>query len=65
MKKSIGLSLCTLFWHVDDLKTSRIQSVVVDDVLRRLEVKYVKVAPLKTTQGKVGGGGGGLLHENF
>ena len=35
------------------MKMSHLQSTVVDDVLPFLEEKYVKVAPLKTTWGKI------------
>lgn len=43
---------CTVLWHVDDLKISHTDSKVVDEILRKLNERYGKDAPLTTTRGK-------------
>jgi hypothetical protein len=44
---------CTVLWHVDDLKISHVDSGVVDDILRMLDERYGKDAPLTITRGKI------------
>ena len=34
---------CTIMWHVDDAKTSHMDSSVVDDVTKMLEFKFGKI----------------------
>jgi hypothetical protein len=49
--KMVNGTQCTVLWHVDDLKISHIMSTVVDDILRMLDERYGKDAPLTTTRG--------------
>jgi hypothetical protein len=44
---------CTILWHVDDLKISHEDQEVVEGVLRFLNERYGKEAPLVVTRGKV------------
>jgi hypothetical protein len=44
---------CTIIWHVDDLKISRIDSKMVDDVIILLEGEFGKEAPLTVTRGNM------------
>ncbi len=50
--KIIDGRLCTILWHVDDLKISHIDPKVVDHVIRLLSDRYGKEAPLTVTRGK-------------
>lgn len=45
MNKMIQGSQCTIIWHVDDLKISHKQQVVVEEVIRHLETKYGALKP--------------------
>jgi hypothetical protein len=51
--KTINGKQCTILWHVDDLKISHIDSLVVDGILSELNTKYGKEAPLTVTRGKI------------
>ena len=53
MNKTIDGHQCTVLWHVDDLKISHVDSGVVDKVLRDIDDKYGKEAPITQTRGKV------------
>jgi hypothetical protein len=44
---------CTVLWHVDDLKISHVDKAVVDEILRILDERYGKDAPLTTTRGRI------------
>jgi hypothetical protein len=39
-------SQCTILWHVDDLKISHVNPEVVSNIIRRLNERYGKEAPL-------------------
>ena len=49
----INGKLCTIGWHVDDLKISHVDSEVVDDILNKLDERYGKESPMVTTRGKI------------
>ena len=51
--KMINGKQCTIGWHVDDLKISHVDSEVVDDILKKLDERYGKEAPMFTTRGKI------------
>jgi hypothetical protein len=51
--KVIDGKQCTILWHVDDLKISHVESEVVDEILRLLNVRYGTQAPLTVTRGTV------------
>ena len=51
--KMINGKQCTIGWHVDDLKISHVDSEVVDDILNKLDERYVKESPMVTTRGKI------------
>jgi hypothetical protein len=44
---------CTILWHVDDLKISHEDPAVVEEILRLLNERYGKEAPLVVTRGKI------------
>ena len=45
--------LCTILWHVDDLKISHVNKEVVENKLRKLNDKFGQESPLTTCRGKV------------
>jgi hypothetical protein len=51
--KTVNGKQCTVLWHVDDLKISHVDSAVVDDILRMLDERYGKDAPLTVTRGDI------------
>jgi len=51
--KTINGRLCTVIWHVDDLKISHVDKKVVEDIIGLLNEKFGKESPLTTTRGKV------------
>lgn len=53
MNKIIDGKQCTILWHVDDLKISHVDKAVNEEILRRLNLRYGKEAPLTVTRGKV------------
>ena len=46
-------SQCTILWHVDDLKISHINPDVVSDIIKRLNGRHGKEAPLTETRGEI------------
>ena len=42
-----------ILWHVDDLKTSHVDPVVVSGVLADIDAEYGKIAKMTITRGKV------------
>jgi len=51
--KTINGKLCTIIWHVDDLKILHLNKNVVEVIIRLLNEKFGKETPLTTTRGKV------------
>jgi hypothetical protein len=51
--KMVDGKQCTILWHVDDLKISHVSQEVIEGVLRFLNERYGKEAPLVVTRGKV------------
>ena len=51
--KTIDGKQCTIGWYVDDLKISHVSKQVTEDMLKALQDKYGKEAPLTVTRGKV------------
>jgi hypothetical protein len=49
--KQIDGIQCTILWHVDDLKISYDNPKVVDKIIKNIENKYGKEAPLTIKQG--------------
>jgi hypothetical protein len=50
--KMVDGKQCTILWHVDDLKISHVDPKVVEEILRLLNERYGKEAPLVVTRGK-------------
>jgi hypothetical protein len=48
----INGSICTILWHVDDLKISHIEADVITDIIQQLSDEFGHVAPLSTHHGK-------------
>jgi hypothetical protein len=44
---------CTIIWHVDDLKMSHVNAEVLEKIIKRLDEKYGKEAPLMVNRGTV------------
>jgi hypothetical protein len=53
MNKTIDGKSCTVVWHVDDLKISHANKIVVTDIVRHLEDEFGDHAPLTQTFGKL------------
>jgi len=53
VNKIINGKQCTIIWHVDDLKISHVDPKVVNNIIKRLEVKFGQESPLVTSQGKI------------
>ena len=53
MNKNIDGKQCTVRWHVDDLKISHVDDLVVKGLVSALNDKYGKEAPVSVTHGKV------------
>ena len=53
MKKIIDNKQCTILWHVDDLKKSRVDPAVVSSVIAYIKADYGKIAKMTITRGKV------------
>ena len=51
--KNINGSQCTILWHVDYLKTSHMESKVVDDIINMLNLKIWKRGSADCHSGKV------------
>ena len=51
--KDINGTQCTIVWHVDDLKISHKDSVVVNKAIASLSDKYSKVGEMAVKQGKI------------
>jgi Reverse transcriptase (RNA-dependent DNA polymerase) len=50
--KHINGSICTILWHVDDLKISHIDPAVVTEIIQQLSDQFGAVAPLTIHCGK-------------
>jgi Reverse transcriptase (RNA-dependent DNA polymerase) len=50
--KHINGSICTILWHVDDLKISHVDPAVVDEIIAQLSDEFGCVAPLSVHRGK-------------
>ena len=53
MNKIIKGKQCTIAWHMDNLKLSRVDSTVVERMLNQLQDKYGNESPLPVTRSKV------------
>ena len=42
---------CTVIWHVDDLKISHVNPTVVDEIVKLIENKFGKEAPITVKRG--------------
>jgi len=51
--KMINGKQCTIGWHVDDLKLSHVEQVVLDDIANKLNDKYGQETPLVVHRGTV------------
>ena len=51
-KQNFNGKQCSIKWHVDDLKILHVEPKVVNNIIKKLEDKFVKESPLMTTQGK-------------
>jgi hypothetical protein len=51
--KEINGSRCTIIWHVDDLKISHFDPMVVTDVIQMLSDEFGKEAPLTIRRGHI------------
>jgi hypothetical protein len=49
--KTINGKQCTILWHVNDLKISHVDPKVVTSVIKQLEAKFGKEAPLTIMRG--------------
>ena len=45
MNKMVDEKQCTILWHVDDLKISHVNPVVVNDIIQKLKDVFGKEAP--------------------
>ena len=48
MNKNIDNNRCTIFWHVDDLKTSYFDPTIISSVLADIEAEYGKIEKLSS-----------------
>ena len=53
VNKTINDKQCTIGWHVDDLMISHVDEDVIEDIVRKLQEKYGKEAPLTVNRGKI------------
>ena len=51
--KMINGKQCTILWHVDDLKISHVDPKVVDKLLKDINGRFGKEAPISISRGKV------------
>ena len=51
--KIINGKQCTVVWHVDDLKISHVDPLVLEQIISKLSDRYGKEAPLTVTRGTV------------
>jgi hypothetical protein len=51
--KAINGSQCTILWHVDDLKISHVDPLVVTSIIDMLSLEFGKEAPLTVTRGLI------------
>jgi hypothetical protein len=52
VNKMVNGKQCTVLWHVDDVKVSHEDEVVVEDVLRHMNDRFGKATPLTSVEGK-------------
>ena len=50
--QDINGSQCTVLWHVDDIKISHSDPVVVTEIITKLQAEFGKELPLTVTRGK-------------
>jgi len=50
--KNLEGKQCKILWHVDDLKISHMNKVVVEIILKKLNDKFGQESPLTTCRGK-------------
>ena len=50
--KNINGSICTILWHVDDLKISHVDPNVVSEIIQQLSDEFGHVSPLTVHRGK-------------
>ena len=51
--KMIDGKQCTILWHVDDLKISHVNAKTTTEIIKLINEKFGKEAPLTITRGKV------------
>ena len=51
--KTINGKQCTFVWHVNDLNLSHVDGEVLEELLKRMEAKYGKEAPLTVNRASV------------
>ena len=51
--KIIDGKQCTILWHVDDIKMSHVSQDVLESLMKRIEARFGKEAPLTVTRGPV------------
>jgi len=50
--KTINRKQCTIIWHVNNLKISHMEKIVVDHVIDKLNKRFGEYRPLSTSTGK-------------
>ena len=53
VNKTVGGKQLTVAWHVDDLKVSYCQMLVVEDLILQMDAKYGQETPLTVSHGMV------------
>ena len=53
VNKTVGGKQLTVVWHVDDLKVSHCQMLVVEDLFLQMDAKYGQETPLTVSHGLV------------
>ena len=53
MSNIIDNKKCTILWHVNELKTSHVDPVVVSSVLADIDAEYGKISKMTITPDKV------------
>ena len=51
--KDIAGKQCTILWHLDDLKISHVDKIVVEAILKKLNKKFGQESPLTTSRRRV------------
>jgi hypothetical protein len=50
--KMINGKQCTIIWHVDDLKISHVDPLVLEEIIRKISERYGKEDPVTVNRGK-------------